>query len=845
MSDVERKDSRSGGDGENGSPDAGAVGASRASSPRDTGGGDGAAPASRAPKLELRRITRRYGAETVLDDVSLDVPLGDTLVLFGPSGAGKTVLLRTIAGVVEPDAGEVLIDGADQHGVEPEARGIGMAFQNFALFPHLSAHENIASPLHALGETRGERESRVQRVACLLKIDHVLEQAPGALSNGQKQRTSLARALVAEPTLLLLDDPLRNVDAKLRFEMRLELPRLLADRGTTVVYVTQDYREAMALGDRIAVLVEGAGGADRYAGRRLLRARHAADRHAVRGPGHQPARRDARARRRRPVRHAVGQAAEHRSGSRPRRRTRACTLGVRPESIGFAHVDHPHAIPVGVEAETPLNEKVVDLVTTARGREILVSRPAYEPGPASTRAHIVVDAADALLFDRESGRAHRARRWRVGGWYVVRHDEGRGKRRGDIRGDIRGGRRLRRRTASGSRRSRERSDPMTQLELESVTKVYDPRRNAVPAVAALDLLIEPGEIIALLGSSGCGKTSTLRMIAGFEEATSGRVRIAGRDVGRLAPAARRIAMAFEGYSLYPPMTVRENIGFALEAARVDAAEIRRRVDAMAAMLEIGSVLERYPSSISGGQQQRAGLARALIRDADLHLLDEPMGQLEPRLRALLRGRIKHYLKERGHTAILVTHDQTEANALADRIAVMEGGVLQQYATPAALRDRPANLFTGTFIGEPPMNVVGAESYLDEHGVRFRLGDDSVLVYPREAFAVPVLDIIDAHRTLTIGVRPHAVRLRTDGRRDGVALASGRHGVAAVRVIVSQWLGDQSHVATELAGGTLVAVEHERVRVRRGEEVQIALAPDDLHLFAAEDGRALAHGAEVA
>lgn len=207
--------------------------------------------------LVLSNITRRYGRNTVLDDVTLDVPRGETLVLFGPSGAGKTVLLRLIAGVVEPDGGTVFIDGRDVQGVEPEARGIGMAFQNFALFPHLSAHENIATPLYALGDDVSKRAARVERVAKLSKIDHVLKQNPGALSNGQKQRTSLARALVAEPALLLLDDPLRNVDAKLRFEMRRKLPRPLAALGTTVVYVTQDYKEAMALGDRIAVLVDG------------------------------------------------------------------------------------------------------------------------------------------------------------------------------------------------------------------------------------------------------------------------------------------------------------------------------------------------------------------------------------------------------------------------------------------------------------------------------------------------------------------------------------------------------------------------------------------------------------
>jgi multiple sugar transport system ATP-binding protein len=192
--------------------------------------------------LVIENLTKRFKTETVLDGISLEVPTGGTLVLFGVSGVGKTVLLRCIAGAEEPDSGRVLINGEDVTDFSPEHRGVGMAFQNFALFPHMSAFDNIASPLTAQRSTRDRIRGGVEAVARLLKIDHVLGHAPRALSNGQKQRTALARALVAEPDILLLDDPLRNVDAKLRFEMRLELPRLLADRGATVIYVTQDYK---------------------------------------------------------------------------------------------------------------------------------------------------------------------------------------------------------------------------------------------------------------------------------------------------------------------------------------------------------------------------------------------------------------------------------------------------------------------------------------------------------------------------------------------------------------------------------------------------------------------------
>jgi len=248
-----------------------------------------------------------------------------------------------------------------------------------------------------------------------------------------------------------------------------------------------------------------------------------------------------------------------------------------------------------------------------------------------------------------------------------------------------------------------------QLRLNAVDKFYGTISKGVHAVQNITMDVMKGEISALLGSSGCGKISILRMIAGFEETSRGTIELAGRQVQNLPPVRRNVAMAFEGYSLYPTVTVGENIAFALKAAKLPAAEVSAKVKEVTEMLEITDILDRYPTSVSGGQQQRASLARALIRDADLHLLDEPMGQLEPQLRTLLRGRIKHYIKERGLTVILVTHDQTEANALADRIAVMEDGLLQQYATPQEIKEAPANLFTGTFVGEPPMNVFAAKA----------------------------------------------------------------------------------------------------------------------------------------
>ncbi|MEM9222611.1 MAG: ABC transporter ATP-binding protein [Pseudomonadota bacterium] len=370
------------------------------------------------------------------------------------------------------------------------------------------------------------------------------------------------------------------------------------------------------------------------------------------------------------------------------------------------------------------------------------------------------------------------------------------------------------------------------LTLTGVNKVYNPRsRRPVHAVVDLDLSVTRGEIVALLGSSGCGKTSTLRMIAGFEGVTSGSIALAGREIHRLAPARRNVAMAFEGYSLYPPLTVRENIAFALKSARLSREEVRRRVDEMAALLDMSSELERYPSSISGGQQQRAGLGRALIRDADLTLLDEPMGQLEPQLRAHLRGRIKHFIKDRGLTAILVTHDQTEANALADRIAVMEGGLLQQFDTPERLKDRPTNLFTGTFIGEPPMNVFDATAVVGGSDIVFQLSEGVRLTYDEAAFSPDLREVILGKAQVTLGVRPHAVRISGDG--------------AAARVYANQWLGDQTHLAAHFAGGSIVSVHHQRINQEKGETVNLTVDASDLHVFDTETGAAISHGGALA
>ena len=373
---------------------------------------------------------------------------------------------------------------------------------------------------------------------------------------------------------------------------------------------------------------------------------------------------------------------------------------------------------------------------------------------------------------------------------------------------------------------------MTDLTLDSVSKVYGPDRpHAIRAVDDVNMTIADGEIVGLLGSSGCGKTSTLRMIAGFESVTRGEIRLSERIINELPPARRNVAMAFEGYALYPPLRIRDNIGFALLRDRQPRAEVQEKVRNIAELLEIADILERYPPTISAGQQQRTSLARALIRTADVFLLDEPMSQLEPQLRAVLRARIKDWLIQHRMTTVFVTHDQTEAIALADRIAVMEQGVLQQFASPTELKERPANLFVAGFIGEPPMNIYEGCVVRDGASLAIRILNHRE--QPAFDVVLPAAARLADGRTLHLGARPHRVQLGA--------------GADAIRgtVASNHWLGDQSHIGIDLNGCLLIAVADGMVEAPLGSEIAVRLPPRSLHLFDSETGVALAHGMEPA
>lgn len=382
---------------------------------------------------------------------------------------------------------------------------------------------------------------------------------------------------------------------------------------------------------------------------------------------------------------------------------------------------------------------------------------------------------------------------------------------------------------------------MASLTLDHVSKRYaaTKRGQTAPlAVNDVNLAVKDGEIIGLLGSSGCGKTSTLRMIAGFEDITEGSIRIGDKVVNRLKAAERNVAMAFEGYALYPPLTVGQNIAFSLLRQKVPKDQARQRVQRVAELLEITNLLELYPPLLSGGQQQRVSLARALVRDADLYLLDEPMSQLEPQLRAKLRARIKEHLIERKMTSVFVTHDQTEAVALADRIAVMSDGVLQQFGSPDDLKERPANLFVAGFIGEPPMNFFRCQVAAGDGGLKLAVrGDDG-----RDLLRVGLpptarWDGFQIGQALQLGLRPHRIRVGS------ASAGSLTEGVSAT-VVSNHWLGDQSHLGLLLGEQFITVVTDRDIAAPRDSRIAVHVPLEALHVFDAGSGVALFHGPDA-
>ena len=357
---------------------------------------------------------------------------------------------------------------------------------------------------------------------------------------------------------------------------------------------------------------------------------------------------------------------------------------------------------------------------------------------------------------------------------------------------------------------------MAELTLRKLTKIYNPETPA--AVQDLNLEIRDGEFIALLGPSGCGKSTTLRMVAGLEKVTAGEIVIGKKVVNQAHPKDRGVGLAFENYALYPPLKVRDNLAFNLKAHGIGREETDKRVTEIAKYLHIGDLLDLKPATLSSGQKQRVNMARAMIRRPAVLLLDEPLSHLDARLRVQMRTEIKRLHAEQRFTTIIVTHDQLEAMALANRIAVLNDGKLQQFDTPLEVFNHPANEFVAGFLGEPPMNIF-----------EVTLSSGRNLSVPGTDFALPLNDKLQGllgNRTRAkFGVRPWGVKVGS--------IQSGNSVSGTVSVVEN--LGDETHVGVRYGEILLMASIPVTDRFKPGSNVQLTFNQDDLNLFDAETG----------
>jgi ABC-type sugar transport system ATPase subunit len=344
-------------------------------------------------------------------------------------------------------------------------------------------------------------------------------------------------------------------------------------------------------------------------------------------------------------------------------------------------------------------------------------------------------------------------------------------------------------------------------------------------VHGLDLEIADGEFMVLVGPSGSGKTTALRMLAGLESITGGEITIGERVVNDVAPRERDIAMVFQDYALYPQMTVFDNLAFGLRRRKTPKQEIARRVEEAAASLDLGPYLKRKPGQLSGGQAQRVALGRALVRDPQVFLMDEPLSNLDAKLRTQTRGEIKRLQQAVRTTTVYVTHDQVEAMTMGDRIAVMNDGVLEQVGTPEELYERPANVFVGGFIGSPAMSFITASAQPADGGTRLVSGPVDVVVPGASGLPSEVV----------VGVRPECAR-EWDPSHPSLV------GPVAGEVAYVEALGRETFVGVEV-GDARVVVHHDgRAALLPGDPVQFGLLPSGLRFFGAGDGQAIPAGA---
>jgi len=336
------------------------------------------------------------------------------------------------------------------------------------------------------------------------------------------------------------------------------------------------------------------------------------------------------------------------------------------------------------------------------------------------------------------------------------------------------------------------------------------RYSGVEILKGVSIDIADGEFLVLVGPSGCGKSTLLRMIAGLEEITGGEISIGARVINDLAPKDRDIAMVFQSYALYPHMTVEQNMAFALKLKGMTTAERRMRIEKAADILGLTPYLDRLPKQLSGGQRQRVAMGRAIVRDPAVYLFDEPLSNLDAKLRVQMRFEIKQNHERLKTTTVYVTHDQIEAMTMADRIVVMNDGRIEQIGTPLQLYDAPANLFVAGFIGSPAMNMLSGTC----SDAGFVLKDGTLLPTGRARGAEPGAAAI-------LGVRPEHFELHDDG--------------LPAEVLAVEPTGSETQVVARLAGNEIIIVMHRRISARPGDVLRVRADPDNFHLFNAESG----------
>jgi ABC-type sugar transport system ATPase subunit len=391
---------------------------------------------------------------------------------------------------------------------------------------------------------------------------------------------------------------------------------------------------------------------------------------------------------------------------------------------------------------------------------------------------------------------------------------------------------------------------MASLEFDAVNKTYDKQSWAL---RDLSLSVADGEFLVLVGPSGCGKTTALRMLAGFEEVTAGEIRIDGTRVNETPPRDRDIAMVFQNYALYPHMNVYDNIAYGLKVRRIPKAERRARVGKAAAMLGLTDELDRKPSQLSGGQRQRVAMGRAIVREPRAFLMDEPLSNLDARLRVRMRTEIANLQRELNVTTVYVTHDQIEAMTMADRVAIMSGGLLQQIDTPQRVYSDPVNLFVATFIGSPAMNILEGELVSVGDHAECRIGGYTIPLPAHRLSEHPALRAA-VGQTVAVGIRPNAIAVSrapdADGMAGTVAVAEelGSEVLAHIEIAAKQVNHQQRAEDTDLAllgsssadGPTAVVVASlpGESPIRRKDHVTVRFDVDRMHFFDIETGATL-------